>query len=162
MVGYPRHEVLELEGCDGRARRVVGGAQDDHSRTFVDGVEHRVEVVPVIGQVGNTSWLRARHGRDPRVSLEGPPCEDDVVAGSARRLNELVQDGDGTRPDDDLVRVASPLSSDRVPDGPGRGFGVSLNRCLGDRVAHPVGNGMGVLVRRQFECVRRGGAALLV
>ena len=91
--GDLREEGVELGLGDGRPGRVVGGAHQHHPRPVGHGGGHRVEVVATVREHRHPTAAAAAADRD-RVGLEGAPREDDLVAGIAERLHQLVDQAD--------------------------------------------------------------------
>ena len=94
VVGDAGEERVELGLGDGRAGRVVGGADDHGPGAVGDGVGHGVEVVPsVLGDRHLHGRGRGGRHRD-RVGLERAPGVDDLVTGIAVRREQLVDQRD--------------------------------------------------------------------
>lgn len=85
-------ERVERVLRDDGTGRIVRTADDDHARPVGDGIRHRIEVMTACGVVGHRGRPRAGDRGESGVGLERAPREEDLVAGAARGLGELVQD----------------------------------------------------------------------
>ncbi|SIM83171.1 Uncharacterised protein [Mycobacteroides abscessus subsp. abscessus] len=102
-------ERLHGVAGQGRAGRVVGGAQQHHGGALGDRRGHGLEVVaPVLGQrhLHRAGPGQAHHDR---VGLEGAPRVDDLVLDPVRVLpgegrEDLGQRPEAARPGDDVLR----------------------------------------------------------
>ena len=95
---------------------------------------------------------RAAGGDGDRVGLEGAPGVDDLVAGLAERVDELVDQADRAgRRGEVLDRHAHRLAEGGVERGAAHvGVAVHLRRGLGRRLQHAGQRRVGVLVGRQL------------
>ena len=92
--GTRARKRVELGLGHRRAGRVVGRADHDDLGAVGDRRGHRVEVVPAVGGHRHPDVAGAGGGDRDRVGLEGPPGVDDLVAGLAERLHQLVDQRD--------------------------------------------------------------------
>ena len=161
--GHLREERIERGLRHDRAGGVVGGADDHHAGAVGDGIRHSVEVVPALRVVRHHDAPRAGDHREARVGLERPPREEDLVARTARRLRQLVEDRH--RPGGDVhgvVAHAVALGESRAQARGGRvGVAVERHRRL-HRRNHARQRLERVLVARELERVGAGLPALLV
>ncbi len=117
-------------------------------------------VVSMVRSVRHHDARGSRDGHEPRIRLEAPPAEDDLVARAGCRADQLGEHGDGARPDLHLVLGHAVLLGEAGADGPSRTVRVTVDRNIRDRVEHGRQWVERVLVRRQLERVERRRLAL--
>ena len=152
---HPREEAVQLGLGEGRAGGVVGSADQHDLGAVGDRVGHRVEVVPAVGEHRDPDRGRGRGGDRDRVGLEGPPGEDDLVAGIAERLHQLVDQPDRAGRHRQVVGGHSELLREGGVERGGAHVGVAVHRRdTGlDGLDHAGQWRVGILVRG--ELVRR-------
>ena len=148
-------ERLELGLADGGPGRVVGRADDDDLGAVGDRSGHRVEVVPGVGAERDLHRRRAGDGHRDRVGLERAPGVDDLVAGLAERLEQVVQHRDGAGPGRQVRGRDVELLGQGGVERRTAHVGVAVHRggCGGGRLEHARERRVRVLVRG--ELVRR-------
>jgi hypothetical protein len=135
MVGHGVEVGIELGARVHRPRRVVRVADVDDLRSRPNGVEHRLEVVPVLSQ-RHRPWNGAYFQRIDHVARERGPAADDLVAGLERELREIVDDSVGACAGRNLFEAdVVPLGeSGPQPVGAAVGIAVQLLRFAGQRL----------------------------
>jgi hypothetical protein len=150
-----RQEGVELRLRDGRPRRVVGRADQHHLGALGDRRGHRVEVVATVREHRHLHRDRSSRGDRDRVGLEGAPREDDLVAGVAEGLHQLVDEAHRAGRDGQVVGGHVEGLGERGVERAAAHVGVAVHRrdpaldCLDDAGQRRVGVLVGgQLVRR--------------
>ena len=142
VVGHPPTNARSSASVTDGPGRVVRRTDDDDLGAVGDRLGHGVEVVPAVGVDRHLHRDRAGRGDRDRVGLEGAPGVDDLVAGVAERLEQVVEHGDRSGAGGQPLR-GTPSRSDE--GGVQRGVahvGVAVHlRDRGLGRLHDAGNG---------------------
>ena len=155
---HPLQEALHLGGRFQGSGRVVGPTQDHHPGVR-RGVGHRIQVVVTVQIQRHRHGNQLGHLGEDRIAIEGRGGEHDPVTGFGDRVQRLHHHARGTRAEHNLLVRHPDTAGDQAAQPLGQKLGVAVRRVdRGDqRRPHRRQRRERILVERQRQRIDRNG-----